>query len=148
MLLPFAALAMLSTSQEPAAEADVVAGLQAFSRELINALPAQPGRNLVASPFSVSQCLALLLPGVGRTDAALIAKSLHLPGNVSRAGDGIRSLNVKLSESPNGEVVVANSLWTGPRYRLTPTYKNTVEQQFAAQASALPNTGPAGVKAV
>ena len=136
MLLPLLALAMLSTFQGPSSDPQVVSGLQAFSRDLIGALPPQPGRNLIASPFSVSECLALLLPGVGSADAAMIAKSLHMPGNPNDAGEGIHALNATLSATPNGEVVVADSLWTGPHYRLTATYQSTVLQQFGAQASA------------
>lgn len=148
MLLPLLALAMLSPSQGPSPDAQVVTGLQAFSRALIGVLPSQPGRNLIASPFSVSECLALLLPGVGISDAAMIAKRLHMPGNPSDAGEGVQALNAKLSATPNGELIVANSLWTGPRYHLTAAYQNTVQAQFGAQASALPNTGLAGVKTV
>ncbi|MHB8635686.1 MAG: serpin family protein [Fimbriimonadaceae bacterium] len=148
MPLPFIALAMLSTPQNSNGDAATVHGLQAFSRDLMRALPAKPGRNLIASPFSVSQCLAMLLPGVGVSDAALIAKRLHLPADPSVASSGIRMLNSALSQTPNGEVVVANSLWTGPSYHLTATYRDTVARQFGAHASALPDTGAAGVKAV
>ena len=148
MLLPFAMLAMLSTPQEPGPDAAVVTGLQAFSRDLIGALPSQTGRNLIASPFSVSECLALLLPGVGSSDAAKIAKGLRMAGSPGDVGEGFRALNAKLSGTPNGEVVVANSLWTGPHYSLTATYRNTVQQEFGAQANVLPDTGAAGVKAV
>ena len=148
MLLPAVALAMLNSLQNPAADAQVISGLQDFSRDLIKALPTERGQNLVASPFSVSQCLALLLPGVGKADGAMIAKRLHLPASASDAAEGIHNLNARLSNSPNGEVVVANSLWTGPGYRLTATHKNAVEQQFGAEAFSLPSTGAPGVQAV
>src|SRR5579871_1182331 len=147
MLFPIAALVMLSSRQNPDPGA-AVSGLQAFSRDFLGGLPMIANKNAVASPFSVSQCLALLLPGVGSSDAAMVAKSLHLPTSVQDAGESVRALNALLAQTPNGEVVVANSVWTGPRYSLTATYKNTVQGQYGAEAATLPDTGAAGVQAV
>src|SRR5579863_3847402 len=119
MLLPLISLALFSKPLDPGA---AVSALQAFSRNLINALRVEPGRNFVVSPFSVSECLALLIPGTGSADSSIVAKSLHLPENPGAAGAGIQALNTLLSGTPNGEVIVADSLWTGPGYKLTLAY--------------------------
>lgn len=148
--MPFTPLLFALLSSHPIDEPAVLQAnsIKAFAHDLVVELPSRGGSNFVGSPYSVSQCLALLLPGLGRSDAALVAKGLHAQGEGSYDGSQVQALNRQLAASPNSELVVANSIWAGPRYAFTSTYKNTVEQMFGAGAFTLPSTDGAGVTAV
>ncbi len=117
-------------------------GTAAFSLNLYRQLEAHNNQvNLVESPYSVAEALAMLAAGSqGRTkaqlDTALAGKGGAIDP-VQRAS--VRAKLLTTNGSGLGTTVsVANALWTAAGYPLNASYLQTLTTQYSAASAQLP----------
>ena len=130
-----AALPMRSADQ-PAAGA-VTAANTAFAVDLYRQLSPAPG-NLIFSPYSISDVLAMAQVGARGRTATEMANVLHLNLPAARVAAGFAGLAGRLDAAGNDQVVLvtANSLWAQPQIPLDAEYLKILQTQFRAEAAS------------
>jgi serpin B len=135
-LAAFLAAAVGSASVTNDAKTDAVAAANtAFALDLYRQLSAEPG-NLVFSPYSISDVLAMARVGARGQTATEMAAVLHLALPPAQVAAGFAGLAGRLDAAGNDGValVTANSLWAQPQTGLTAEYVRMLQDQFRAEA--------------
>ena len=115
-----------------AAEAEVVAGNNAFAFDLYAALRDRPG-NLFLSPHSISTALAMTYAGARGDTAEEMARVLHFKLGQSRLHAAFAEQVKRLEtyqEDGRRQVTVANALWADHKAALLPTYVDLVKRHY------------------
>jgi serpin B len=108
--------ARATVSEEARADAQILAGENAaFAWDLFKALASGEG-NLLASPFSVSEALAMVYAGAKGNTASEMEKALHLETLKERTHAAFNALDQDLTAPPardNGSfrLAIANAAW-------------------------------------
>ncbi|KOP66807.1 proteinase inhibitor I4 serpin [Bacillus sp. FJAT-18019] len=115
----------------------------------ISKIPGQESDNLIISPYSITQALALAYNGAAGETAAEIAEVLGWKGmNAADINEGNRSLR-SLLENGGGVVLnVANSVWHRPGLKLKKAYTETVKGGYSAEVRETDLKQEEGMKAI
>jgi serpin B len=127
----------------PAAEiTELVAGNTAFAFDLYAALRDAFGGNLLISPYSISQALAMMYLGAGGKTETQMADVLSFTLDQPTLHETFGAINVDLimrSNSEPGEdsgqprrLGIANALWVEQTYPVIPAYSENLERDYGA----------------
>jgi hypothetical protein len=145
VLLALMACAPMSTgalAQEDGAS-DLVAGNTAFALDLYAAVRQDAAGNLLFSPYSVSQALAMTYAGAGGETAAQMAETLAFRLQPPALHAAFGALNADLvargtaADAPDGSETarglrIANALWGEQTYPFSEEYNALLEQSYGA----------------
>lgn len=124
-----------------APDASVVAGNNRFAADLYRQLasePANAGKNIFFSPYSISSALAITYEGARGTTADEIASVLHLPTNETPRREGFAAMDAVLNRGDaNYTLRTANALWAQEAYPFLPEYIETAGRWYSANATNL-----------
>jgi len=115
----------------------------------LSKIAGQESANLIISPYSITQALALAYNGAGGETAVEIANVLGWKGmNAADINEGNRSLR-SLLENGGGVVLnVANSVWYSPGLKLKEAYNKTVKAEYSAEVRETDLEQEEGMKAI
>ena len=146
--LLFLALVMcLPMSRESFAQGDgvpeLVAGNSAFALDLYAAVQQDGEENLLFSPYSISQALAMTYAGAGGETAAQMADTLSFTLHSPRCTRRLALLNTDLvargtaeDDPENAQTAralhIANALWGEQTYPFSQAYSAQLEQYYGA----------------
>lgn len=114
---------------------DVAEGNTTFALDLYRQLAANEG-NLIFSPYSISQALAMTYAGASGATATEMANVLHFTLEVEKFHPAFNSLDLTLKQQTlqDGkaffEFNVANALWGQHGYSFKPLFLNTVSANY------------------
>lgn len=143
--LPLAALAAryspaLAGQATPAAPvANLVAGNTEFALDLYAELRAGGTGNLLFSPYSISQALAMTFAGAAGETREQMAATLALPAGQPQAIDAFAALNddlVARADTGYGALRIANALWGEQGYPFSAAFSAELERIFGAGLQA------------
>jgi serpin B len=123
--------------------AELVSGNTAFALDLYAALRPTAGGNLLVSPYSVSQALAMTYAGAAGQTATQMAKTLSFALPQPALHEAFHALNADLVARGNAEedkennqpgrgLRIANALWGEQTYPFSPLYSREIEQYYGA----------------
>src|SRR5215217_7076546 len=123
--------------------ADLVAGNTAFALDLYGAVRQDADGNLLFSPYSISQALAMTYAGADGETAAQMAETLSFELPQPALHEAFGALNADLvargtaEEDPqNAQTAramhLANALWGEQTYPFNPAYSAQIEQYYGA----------------
>ncbi|MGO8672654.1 MAG: serpin family protein [Capsulimonadaceae bacterium] len=116
----------------------VAAGTSPFGLSLLARLEKEaPARNILVSPVSVSDCLALAYTGSGGQTRDDIGRVLGLGGMTSdSAGQGYAGLTNWVTRiDPHTQIDIANGIWVRQDHSLRPDYLNRCNRMGAGARS-------------
>src|SRR5688500_10870823 len=110
-----------------------------FGFRMLGELGKNPGKNAFFSPISISTALAMTWNGAGGETAAEMARTLEFSGMEKEiVNRGFRNLLDGVGKSePNVEASMANALWVRQGGAFHPTFLQTVQENYLAEASQL-----------
>jgi serpin B len=122
---------------------ELVAGNTAFALDLYAAVRQDAEGNLVFSPYSISQALAMTYAGAGRETAAQMAETLGFGLQPPALHAAFGALNADLVARGNAEAApdgsqtarglrIANALWGEQTYPFSEAYNAQLEQSYGA----------------
>lgn len=121
----------------------VVAADNAFAVDLYQKLKGRPG-NVIFSPYSISDELAMTWVGSrGQTEAEM-SKVLHFDSIRTNVGPGFLGLTKRLNDIERWNIVTfqtANSLWHQQNYEFTHAFLNLIQMDFAGSTHSVDFTG-------
>lgn len=141
LALPLAGLAlapsMSAGAQTPAPDPAIVAGNTAFALDLYAELGAAAGGNLLFSPFSISQALAMTYAGAVGETAAQMAATLGFDLPAPALGEAFGRLNADLiargaGGEGEGALRIANALWGEQTYPFSEAFSAELERSYGA----------------
>lgn len=121
----------------------LVAGNTAFALDLYAAVRQSAGGNLLFSPYSVSQALAMTYAGAGGTTATQLARTLSFTLPQPALHAAFRALDAGLiargnanADPANNQTArglrIADAVWGEQTYPFSPSYSTTIEQNYGA----------------
>ncbi len=111
-------------------------GIDFFSR--LASDPAQEGKNIFFSPWSISSALAITYEGARNTTADEIRSVFHFPASYDTLRKGYLELSNGLNSGNSGVTLnTANALWAEKTYPFLQDYINTADQYYGAEATNL-----------
>ncbi|MCE5339476.1 MAG: serpin family protein [Methanomicrobiaceae archaeon] len=126
------------TSGDPSS---VSAGNSRFAFDLYRHLasaPANAGKNLFFSPYSISSALAITYEGARGATADEIGSVLHLPENNTLRREGFAGIDAGLNrEDENYTLRTANALWAEEKYPFLPEYVDVAKHWYGANTTNL-----------
>ncbi len=131
------AVARQATPAAPVA--DLVAGNTAFALDLYAELRAEAAGNLLFSPYSISQALAMTFAGASGTTREQMAATLALPAGQPQPVDAFAALNADLvarADTGYGALRIANALWGEQTYPFSADFSAELERIFGAGVQA------------
>ena len=100
--------------------------------------PANAGKNIFFSPFSISSALAITYEGARTTTADEIRTVFHFPANTSTLRQGYVGINAGINRrDANFTLRTANALWAEKTYAFLPSYIATAERFYGANTTNL-----------
>ncbi len=129
------------------APAELVEGNTAFACDVYAKLKPEPG-NLFLSPYSISECLAMVREGAAGTTATEMDDVFHYPSQNLAADFGamqdvLRAPMVRdgfgrdAKQVPAYEIAVANRLFGQKGYQFLPPFLSTLQKDFRAGVEQL-----------
>ncbi|MCC6790523.1 MAG: serpin family protein, partial [Thermomicrobiales bacterium] len=133
----------MGASAQPDDTSELVAGNSAFAFDLYGALIEHADGNLIVSPYSISQALAMTFAGAGGETATQMADTLSFTLPQPSLHDAFGALNTDLVERVYAEddpdvvqtargLRIANALWGEQTYPFNPKYSALIEQDYGA----------------
>lgn len=121
----------------PAPVADLVAGNTAFALALLGQLREKATGNLLFSPYSVSQALAMTYAGAEGETAAQMAEALDFALPAPALGDAFAALDADLvargsGDDGDGALRIANALWGERSYPFSEAYSAEIAGDYGA----------------
>lgn len=111
-------------------------GIDFFSRLVSD--PAQEGKNIFFSPWSISSALAITHEGARSTTADEIRSVFHFPDSSDTLRQGYLELSNGLNSGNSGVTLnTANALWAEKTYPFLQDYINTANQYYGAKTTNL-----------
>jgi serpin B len=136
---------------------ELVAGNNAFAFDLYQELRSGE-TNLIFSPYSISQALAMTYAGARGQTAQQMADTLHLTLDQDRLHPAFNALDLELAsgghssvqdvssgqqlEQPAFQLNIANAIWGRQGHTFLPEYLNTLAQNYGADVQQLDFTEP------
>src|SRR5690606_29743448 len=122
---------------------ELVAGHTAFALDLYAAVEENTEGNLLFSPYSISQALAMTYAGAGGETAAQMADTLSFSLEQPALHEAFSTLNADLIERGNADehpdtrqtaraLRIANALWGAQSYPFSQSYNAQIEQYYGA----------------
>lgn len=122
---------------------DLAAGNTAFALDLYAAVRQNADGNLLFSPYSISQVLAMTFAGAGGETAAQMAETLSFGLPQPALHEAFGALNTDLvargtaeDDPENAQTAralrIANALWGEQTYPFSPSYNGQLEQYYGA----------------
>lgn len=122
---------------------ELVAGNTAFALDLYAAVEENTEGNLLFSPYSISQALAMTYAGAGGETAAQMADTLSFSLEQPALHEAFSTLNADLIERGNADenpdtrqtaraLRIANALWGEQSYPFSQSYNAQIEQYYGA----------------
>ena len=129
------------------ATSELVAGNTAFALDVYAAVRQDGDGNLLVSPYSISQALAMTYAGAGGETAAQLAETLSFTLQQPALHEAFGALNADLIERGTAEddpnagqtaraLRVANALWGEQTYPFSESYNSELEQYYGAGLQA------------
>ena len=118
-------------------QAALTTGNNAFAFSLYQYLSSQPG-NLIFSPFSISEALAMTYAGAQGETAQQMASALHFTLPQDRLHPAFNALDQQLNNPANGgsdqgfNLSVVNALWGQQGFTFLPAFLDTLSQNYGA----------------
>jgi serpin B len=121
----------------------LVAGNTAFALDLYAAERQTADGNLIVSPYSISQALAMTYAGAGGATATQMAQTLSFTLQQPALHEAFHALNADLVARGNAKadpaqnqtargLRIANALWGEQTYPFSPSYSAEIEQFYGA----------------
>ncbi len=132
---PASALAGQATPAAPVA--DLVAGNTGFALDLYAALRANAPGNLLFSPYSISQALAMTFAGAAGETAAQMTRTLGFTLPATALNEAFAALNADLTVrgadgDGEGALRIANALWGEQGYPFSEAWSAELERAYGA----------------
>lgn len=110
----------------------------------------KPGQNVVISPISVAQALAMTMNGAAGATREQIARMLHMEGmSLEELNDGQRKLRELLLQPGSGiKLSMANSLWLQKGWPFRQPYLDRVKGAYGAELNERNLNDPSVVKEI
>ncbi|KIL39132.1 hypothetical protein SD70_22145 [Gordoniibacillus kamchatkensis] len=127
-------------------DARVAQATNAFGLELARRLTEErPGANVIVSPTSLMQALAMTWNGAAGETRAAMSKTLRLEGGLT--ADDVNRSERALTEllqksSPGVQLMTANSLWLQKGWPFRKDYLDTMQQSYGAMLKEADLTAP------
>lgn len=100
--------------------------------------PADTGKNVFFSPFSISDALALAYEGARGTTADQIQSVFHYPGDNSTRRSEYSAIITGLNEAGSGYTLrTANALWAEKTYPFLPEFTRIAQDYYGADTTNL-----------
>jgi len=100
--------------------------------------PANSGKNMVFSPYSISSAMGVMYEGAQGQTAEEILLVSHLPKNDLVRRQGFSKIHEAVNpHDTNVTMISANAVWVEKSYPLIPEYTRTVQQYYSANATNL-----------
>lgn len=123
---------------------ELVAGNTAFALDLYAAVRQDADGNLLVSPYSVSQALAMVYAGAEGETATQMAETLAFELPQPDVHEAFNALNADLVERGNGEadpeiarvarsLRIANALWGEQTFPFSPSYGEDLERYYGTE---------------
>lgn len=119
----------------------VADGNNQFGKDLYTQLdkdPANTGKNLFYSPYSISSVFAIVGEGAKGTTATEIRSVFSFPENITAQREGFAGIDAGLNaQDPRYSLSMANALWAEETYPFLPSYTKTAESYYGANTTNL-----------
>jgi serpin B len=120
-------------------EDDVTWSNNQFAADLyreLAAAPANSGKNIFFSPFSISSALAITYEGARGTTADEIRSVFYFPQDNTVLREGYKTIDAGLNAGdPAYELSTANALWAEQSYAFLPEYIRVARDYYGADAT-------------
>ncbi|HEX3050196.1 MAG TPA: serpin family protein [Aggregatilineaceae bacterium] len=125
-------IAVTAQAQDSDPAAQVAADNNAFAFDLYQAIRSQDG-NLILSPYSISQALALVYAGAKGTTEQQMAETLHftLPQNELHSAFAALDASVRPADD-SFRLNIANALWGQQGFAFLPDFLTLLENNYGA----------------
>ena len=118
----------------PDSVAAVAGASNHFAYDLYGKLRSEPG-NIFFSPYSISNCLAMVFEGAAGSTANEMQDVFRFPEDALLRQSGFAALHNRLNlEDAEYELRVANGLWAQQGFSFLPSYMDTLSGRYAASA--------------
>ena len=108
-----------------------------------------PGRNLVLSPYGISECFALLYAGSSADTAHLLEDLFHYPVPADEIMASFGNLRRHIDRQGDDEtcrIDIASSCWAGKDVRVRPGYARDLESNIAGEIFSVDFNDPDAVQ--
>jgi len=144
-LTPIAGNTTGNTSVPAESSLAVAAGNNRFAADLSTQLdkdPANAGKNIFFSPYSISSALAIVDEGAQGKTAGEIRAVFSFPENVTVQREGFSGIDAGLNaQDSRYSLSTANALWAEKTYPFLPAYTDTAERYYGANTTNLDFVG-------
>ena len=132
---------MTSSAQTETGLAELVAGNNTFAFDFYQAIAPQSDGNLIFSPYSISQALAMTYAGARGNTETQMRDTLHFTLPQATLHPAFWALHTDLmsrgttgadAESPSLQLYIANALWGQQGYPFLPDYLALVQANYGA----------------
>lgn len=129
-----------ATAEVKPIDTQLVTGANAFGFNLLRQLAAQnKDKNILVSPYSITNALGMVLNGAGGTTRQEMAQTLGWqetpPTAITESETALRQ--ALQAPGPNVELTVANSLWARQGVRFNQNFLDVTRQSFGAEIHEL-----------
>lgn len=132
LLVPIAFICTSLISDKP------LTNTNAFAIELYKTLAQNNSNNLVFSPYSISQAMAMTYEGAANETKVQMQEVLSFPVNENEIGVAFQQMNTSLQQSSDSvNLSIANGLWAQKDYRFQKSFINTSKQNYNAPVRGL-----------
>ena len=132
------------TDEEQAVQA-ITEQNNAFAFDMYRELQADNADNLVYSPYSISQAVAMAYAGASNSTAADIAAALHYTQSAPDVLAALRDVNTRLTPADSSDIPddqrfqlnIANAIWGQEGFPWSEAYLNTLSDTFGSEINVV-----------